>query len=330
MNRYSRHLVLDEVGVEGQKKISNADVVVIGAGALGATISEGLTRAGVGMITIVDRDFVELSNLQRQTLYEEDDIGKAKAEIAVEHLKKINSEIELNYEVIDVAGHNIEGLIKHKDIVLDGTDNLKTRLIINDACVKHDIPWIYSAALRTYGMALNIVPNDGPCLRCLIESLPTPGSMETCATAGVLFSVPWMIGDIASTETLKFIINKNFRRELLTADLWENEFQLTKVVQREGCECCIDKNFSYLRSKGDLTTELCGRNAVQVSPADQMDLDLDRIEERSPHSRRVGKTLLKLKAGNYKLNLFKDGRLIVGGTEDVKKARSLYSEYIGG
>lgn len=330
MNRYSRQVVLEKIGEEGQDKISNAEVLVIGAGALGSTISEGLTRAGVGKITVVDRDFVELSNLQRQTLYEEDDIGKAKAEVAVEHLQKINSDITLEYEVIDVSSNNIERLVKGKDIVLDGTDNLKTRFIINDACVKHNIPWIYSAVLQTYGMNLNILPNDGPCLRCMIDSLPTPDSMETCATAGVLFSIPRIIGDIASTEAVKYIVTDDFRRTLLTFDVWDNEHQYIQISQREDCDCCVKKNFSYLESEEDLTTVLCGKNAVQVSPSEERNLDLDKIVERYPDSKKVGKTMLKLTIDEYELNLFKDGRLIVKGTENLKKARSLYSEYIGG
>ncbi len=329
MERYSRHTALKEIGEEGQKRISNGCTVIIGLGGLGSTMADALVRCGVGEILMVDRDFVELSNLQRQTVYTEDDIGRPKAEVMLERLRKVNSEVELKMEVVDVNPTNIEGIIRNADVVLDATDNMKTRYIINDACVKHGKPWIYTAILATYGMSMNILPGKGPCLRCLLPYRPNIGKMETCATAGVLFSLPRFMADIAVTEAVKMLTGAEPRQELLTFDPWKNKYDLTRVVRNEGCPCCAEHEFRYLREGEDIAVELCGRDAVQISPAKKTEIDLKFMARRYPGSQSMGNSMLRIPLDKIELNLFRDGRLIVKGTQDVNKAKSLYSEYIG-
>ncbi|MGM0404596.1 MAG: ThiF family adenylyltransferase [Thermoplasmatota archaeon] len=328
-DRYSRHTVLKEIGKEGQKKISESKVTILGQGALGTVMAEGFSRSGVGEIVIADRDFVELSNLQRQALFDENDIGKAKAEVAEDKLKKINSDININSHVLDVNTKNIEKLIKGSDIVMDASDNMKLRYLINDACIKHDIPWIYSAVLGTYGMTMNITHEGAPCLRCLIPEQPNSESMGTCASEGVLFTLPRVVANIAATEAVKFLVDEENRKELLTVDIWRNEFDLTEVRKKEDCDCCANKNFRYLEGEDDETVELCGRDAIQIIPSDKDKVDLDNIVKRYRYAKKIGQQLVRLSVEGYELNIFKDGRIIVKGTEDINKAKSLYSEYIG-
>ena len=327
--RYSRQIVLKEIGEEGQKRIYDSNITILGLGALGTVIADGLVRCGVGEITIVDRDFVELSNLQRQTLYEEDDINKAKAEVAEKKLKRINSDVNLKAHVMDVNTKNIEELIEGSDLVMDASDNMKLRYLLNDACIKHDIPWIYSAVLGTYGMTMNIVSKDSPCLRCIIPHQPDSESLGTCASEGILFSLPKVIANIAATEAVKFLIGEKARDSLLTVDLWRNDFEQTEVLKRDDCGCCEERDFKFLESEDDEAIELCGRDSVQIIPSDKKELDLKNLEKRYEDSKMIGESLLRLKKEGYELNIFKDGRIIVKGTEDINKAKSLYSEYIG-
>ncbi len=328
MTRYSRQTVLPEIGDEGQRRLSDSRVAIIGLGGLGSVMAEGLARAGVGNLVVVDRDVLELSNLQRQALYCEDDIGKAKAELVEEKISRINSEVSVESHVVEVGSKNIEKLIDGTDIVLDATDNMKTRFILNDACVKHGIPWVYTSILGTYGMTMDVVPGKGLCLRCLIETMPDPGSMETCATAGVLFSLPRIMANIAATEAVKYLVGADTRDTLLTIDIWKNDYEQIGVSQRDNCECCVERGFEHLLKEDDLTTSLCGREAVQVTPEEGAKIDLYKFVEKYGGS-MVGDSLVKLKIGGYTLTLFKDGRLIVEGTEDPRKAISIYSEYIG-
>lgn len=328
MTRYSRQTVLPEIGDEGQKRLSESRVAIIGLGGLGSVMAEGLARAGVGYLRVVDRDVLELSNLQRQALYGEGDIGKAKAELVKEKIGRINSEVSVGSHVVEVGSKNIEKLIDGADIVLDATDNMKTRFILNDACVKHGIPWIYTSILGTYGMTMDVVPGKGPCLRCLLVKMPEPGSMETCAPAGVLFSLPRIMANIAATEAVKYLIGADTRNTLLTIDIWKNDYEQIQVTQREDCGCCAKKDFEYLQKEDDLTTSMCGREAVQVTPEERVEVDLDKFVKKYG-GKMVGRSLAKFEMDAYTLTLFKDGRLIVEGTEDPKKAISIYSEYIG-
>ncbi len=329
MKRYARHLVLPEIGEKNQSKLIDSSAAIFGLGALGSTMADSFARVGIGSLKIVDRDFVEMSNLNHQILYDEGDLGVPKAEAAEERIRKINSDIDVESEVLDIGPDNVDGLVEDVDIVLDGTDNMEVRYLINDACVKNGIPWVYTAVLGTYGMTLNIVPEKTPCLRCLIPEKPPAGSMDTCETAGVLFSLPRTMANIAATEAVKFLVGTPFRDDLLTLELWDFQVERTDIERREGCRTCMEKEFDFLEVQGDITTEMCGRDAVQVTPFEKVELDLDKFEGRFEGTERMGRSLLKIHLDAYVLNLFKDGRAIIEGTEDPKKARSLYSQYIG-
>lgn len=329
MDRYNRHTVLPEIGDEGQKKIKNAKIVVLGLGSLGSAIADSLVRTGIGHIRVVDRDYVEISNLNHQILYDEDSLGKPKVEAGAERLEKINSEGKIEPIAVNISSSNIEDLIEDADVVLDATDNMKTRYIINDACVKNNKRWIFTSVLGTYGMSLDIIPGKGPCLRCLMPEKPESGSLETCETAGVLFTLPRIMGNIAATEAVKLIIGSDHRTEMLTLDLWQNDFELVKVNKRSNCVTCSDKNFEFLEQVEDMTTEVCGKNAVQISPPEKTKIDLKEIKNRFDDAEMKGKSMLRIYLDKYELNLFKDGRLIVEGTDDSKKAKALYSRYIG-
>ena len=218
-DRYSRQILLKYIQEKGQEKLASSSTAVIGCGALRTTIANNLARAGIGYICIIDRDIVELNNLQRQNLFDEDDIGFTKAGVAAEKLRKINSEIRIEPIVDDVSYKNIEHAIKNMNVVLDGTDNMLVRFLINDACVKHNIPWIYGGAIETYGMTMNIIPHKTPCFRCLIQDLPEAGSLPTCDTVGVLNSIPGIIGSIQSTEPLKILLGEEINNGILTYDV---------------------------------------------------------------------------------------------------------------
>ncbi|MFP4051262.1 MAG: ThiF family adenylyltransferase [Thermoplasmata archaeon] len=329
MNRYNRHKVLPEIGERGQKKIEEARVAVLGLGSLGSAIADSLARTGVGYIRVVDRDYVEISNLNHQILFDEESIDKPKVEAGAERLENINSSVEIDPVAENISASNIEQLIEEIDIVLDATDNMKTRYIINDACVKNNIRWIFTSVLQTYGMNLNIIPNKGPCLRCLMPEKPERGSMETTETAGVLFTLPRIMGNISATEAVKYITGNEQRKEMLTIDLWKNDYELIKVNKRENCKTCGEKDFEFLSKEKVEQVEIHGENSVQISPEKKLELNLQGIKDRFKNSEIKGKSMLRIQLENYELNLFKDGKLIVDGTDDPKKAKSLYSRYIG-
>ncbi len=294
MKRYARHLVLPEIGEENQSKLADSSVAIFGLGALGSTMADALARAGVGNLKLVDRDFVELSNLNHQILYGESDIGLPKAEAAEERIKEINSEVRVDSKVLHISPDNVEALVDDVDLVLDGTDNMEVRYVINDACVKKYVPWIYTAVLGTYGMTLNIIPEETPCLRCLVPEKPSTGSMATCESAGVLFSLPRMMANIAATEAVKFLIEVRFRKDLLTLGLWNFRVERTDIERRGGCESCVKGRFEFLEIEDDMTTELCGKDAVQVTPSGEVDLDLDKLEKRFEEVERRGRNLLQI------------------------------------
>ncbi len=329
MGRYDRHKALPEIGEKGQKKIENARIAVMGLGSLGSAIADSLTRAGVGFIRIVDRDYVEISNLNHQILYDENNLDEPKVEAGTERLANINSEVMIDPVAEHINANNIEQLIEDVDIVLDATDNMKTRYIINDACVKNNKKWIFTSVLQTYGMNLNIIPDEGPCLRCLMPEKPERGSLKTTETAGVLFTLPRIMGNIAATEAVKHITGSEPRKEMLTIDLWQNDYDLVRVNKRENCRTCGKKDFEFLFKEKDVDVEIHGDNSVQITPAEKLELDLNKIKERFDKTEMKGKSMLRIHLENHELNLFKDGRLIVDGTDDPKKAKSLYSRYIG-
>ena len=335
MDRYSRQILLERIGEAGQEKLAKSSVLLVGCGALGTVIANNLIRAGIGYMKVVDRDYVELDNLQRQMLFDEEDVekGMPKAVAAVDKLHKINSSVKIEAEVKDVNQKNIEELIKDVDIVLDATDNFEIRLLINDACFKHNIPWIYGAAISSYGMTMNIIPKMTACFRCIISSLPAPGSVDTCDTVGVLNAITSLIASLESNEAIKILLgDRDLNRELLVIDLRDNSFDKIPVKKRGDCPLCRDGKFEYLDKKGpSKAIKLCGREMIQITPQREMEVPLEHLKEKLE---RIGDAsylgfLLKFRVDKYELIIFPDGRAFVKGVSDTETARSLYAKYIG-
>lgn len=330
--RYSRQIILDEIGEEGQEKLMKSSAIIVGCGALGSVIANNLARSGIGNIQIVDRDLVEVNNLQRQTLFDENDIDRPKAIVGAEKLAMVNSDITIKAVVEDLNHTNIEKIIETCDVVIDGTDNMETRFLLNDACVKNGIPWIYGGAIETQGMSMNIIPGKTPCLRCIVSDLPGAGSLPTCDTVGVLNTIPAVIASIECTEALKILLGKPASKELLIYDIWKHEFQAIKVKKNDKCECCANHNFEFLNGeKKELLTSLCGSNAIQITPYRKEGLPFEKLAQnlRKVGSVHVTEFLIKFEAGQHKLIIFRNGRTIIYGTTDEKIARSLYAKYIG-
>ncbi len=337
--KYSRQILFREIGEAGQKRLLQSRVAVIGCGALGAAQIEMLARAGVGFLRLVDRDFVEESNLQRQIMFEERDAAERlpKAIACARRVARINGDVRTEALVADVNYKNIERVIADVDVVLDGTDNFETRYLINDACVKHEKPWIYGAAVGSYGLTMTIRPGITPCLRCVFEKMPPPGSSPTCDTAGIILPVIVLVASIQVAEALKLLTGQieKLHGGLIHVDAWETSFHrvsLQKVRESADCPTCRHRRFDFLEAgvrQSALT--LCGRNAVHISSLGEVTLDLREIAERL---RPLGEVTLKefllvFRVNGYELNLFPDGHCIVKGTEDMALARSLYARYIG-
>lgn len=335
-NRYSRQEILQNIGEEGQKKLSKSHVLIVGCGALGTAAANNLARAGIGKLSILDRDFVELNNLQRQMLFDEDDVGEPKAIAATEKLKLINSYIEVKPIVKDLNHINVEEIIENVDLVLDGTDNILTRMLINDVCVREGIPWIYTGAIGTSGMTMNILPGAA-CIRCLYPSIPKPGSLPTCDTMGVLNTITVIMGSMASTETLRILLGEakpenEHDSSLIVFDAWNHSFDDILVRKNEKCQCCSLGKYDYLNAEDrEVITSLCGRNAVQITPADAKEIDLRELASKLEHlgGIKCADFILLLKTEKYEVSVFRDGRAIIKGTNDEKVARSVYARYIG-
>ena len=337
IERYSRQILFSAIGADGQGKLSKARVLIVGCGALGAAHAETLTRAGVGHLRIVDRDFVEFSNLQRQTLYNEADARERlpKATAAKNRLAEINSEIEIEPVVADVNRSNIEQLLQNCDLVLDGTDNFQTRYLVNDACIKHGKTWIYGAAVSSYGATMTILPQKTPCLRCVFEEMPNAGTSPTCDTAGVIQPIINQISAVQTTEALK-ILTENYdslHRSLIQIDVWRSDWRKIKLgAPNHDCPTCGDKNFEFLDGENaEFSAVLCGRNAVQIQPPKLTDLDLPMLagKLKTLGDVKQNEYLLRLTVGEYELTVFRDARAIVRGTDDVSIARSLYAKFVG-
>jgi adenylyltransferase/sulfurtransferase len=337
LSRYLRQTIFPGIGLEGQQKLLAAKVVVVGCGATGTVIANHLARAGVGHLTIADRDFIELNNLQRQLLFDEQDLADnlPKAAAAERKLRAINSEIEVRGVVTDVNAENIEALIAGASVVLDGTDNFETRYILNDACLKHNIPWIYTGAVATYGMSQTIIPGQTACLRCLFNDVPPPGASATCDTAGVVGPVVAAIASVSATEALKLIVGQGqLNRGLIHFDVWYNTFeQFEGGGPRADCPACQQHNFEFLnQEKGGQIVNLCGRDAVQLRVPGASKLPLEELAERlAPISQITARNdyLLRFTVDGYEITLFADARAIIKGTEDESVARGLYAKYIG-
>ena len=330
-NRYSRQVLLPEIGPDGQKKLAKSRAVVIGCGALGTNALSFLVRAGVGQVTVADRDIIDLSNLQRQALFEEADVGRPKARVAEERLGRVNSEIMVKGLVVDLTHANIEGIIRGASVVLDATDNMDTRFLVNDACVKHEIPWIYAGAVGVTGMVMPVV-TDGPCLRCIFPNLPKPGQLPTCDTVGIVNTLPAAVAALEVTEAFKIMQGKEPVKELAVLDMWQGDLQRIRVKKNPECETCGKREFRFLKGAQRKTViSLCGRNSVQIRPAKESATDLSELGRSLSKSGKVELKdgVLKFKAKGVDLTVFPDGRTIIGGTTDLSKAKTIFSKYIG-
>jgi len=339
LERYSRQILFPGIGQAGQKRIAKSSVVIIGCGALGAMQAEMLARAGVGGMRLVDRDFIEESNLQRQIMFDERDLAERlpKAIAAAARVGRINSEIEVESVVKDVNYSNIIELIADVDLILDGTDNFETRYLINDAAVKSKKPWVYGAAVGSYGVQMTIRPNYTPCLRCVFPEKPAPGSSPTCDTAGVILPAVAAVASYQVSEALKILAGKidRLHGSLLQFDLWENKTTRIKLDGLRGhgnCPTCEQGKFDQLAAHaGQLAIALCGRSAVQITPASERQIDLAKLAEQLREAGEVSynRYLLKFRAGGHELTVFSDARAIIKGTDDPNVARSIYARYIG-
>jgi molybdopterin/thiamine biosynthesis adenylyltransferase len=331
--RYSRQYLLKHISNQGQKRLADSRVVIVGCGALGTVIADHLVRSGVGYIRLVDRDLVELSNLQRQILFDETDVGKPKAVAAATTLQRINSEITIESVVDDVNHSNVEHIIKKMNVVLDGTDNMLVRFLLNDACVKQKIPWIYGGAVETFGMTMNIIPQTGPCFRCVVPVIPDVGSLPTCDTVGVLNTIPAIIASIQSTEALKILLGKeNISKNLLMYDVWQQDFQVVKINKKDDCECCGKHHFEFLNGKNkEAMVSLCGRGAIQITLMNTTAVSFDELGKKLQKlgDVEIHEVVLRFKIPGYELNIFKNGRTIIIGTNNTKIAKSLYAKYVG-
>jgi len=333
-SRYSRQVRFAPWGIDGQERIGASRVAIVGCGALGTVQAEILARAGVGLLRIIDRDLVELSNLQRQFLFSEADAkdGTPKAVAAARRLAKINSEVTVEPMVADLSPSNIADLFENIDLILDATDNFETRYLINDFSVRENIPWIYGAAVASYGLKLAIIPNMTACLKCVYPE-PPQGAQPTCETAGVLSTVTATIAALQTADAMKILgtLEKNIAATITTLDLWTGEIRQIAPPSRDpDCVCCARREFVHLDGSRRAPISLCGRNAVQIHersrPLDLADL-ARRLGELAPV--RSNEFALRVTLDAYELMIFPDGRAIIKGTTDVGIARSLYARYVG-
>ncbi len=337
LQRYSRQVLFAPLGRDGQQRLTHSHVVLAGCGALGSAIADTLVRAGVGSLRIIDRDFVELNNLQRQVLFDEHDVrdNLPKAEAAARKLRRINSAVRIEPVVADLNPDNAERLCGDADLLLDGTDNFETRYLINDLAVARGIPWVYGAVVAAEGRVMAIVPGTTPCLRCIWPEPPAAGEAETCDTIGVIAPAVHLVAALQCAEALKLLAGREdaLSRALIVADVWRGTFHAMKLPQRpsEDCPCCARGQFEFLEGRrGFSPATLCGRNAVQVLPPEPVQVDLSALARRLSGLRpQVNAFLLRFVADDCRVTLFADGRAIIEGTTDPARARQLYARYIG-
>jgi molybdopterin-synthase adenylyltransferase len=338
LSRYARQMRYAHLGEEGQRHLAASRAFICGCGALGSLLANTLVRAGVGKVRLVDRDFVELSNLHRQTLFDEADVaaGLPKAAAAAEKLRKINSAVEIEAIVAHVGPDNIESLCSGVDVIVDGTDNFETRYLLNDAAVLLNLPWVYGGCVGAEGQTMTILPGETGCLRCLLPECPPPGSTPTCDTAGVLAPIVGVIASIQAQEAIKILSGhrESVSRQLTVVDLWQNrmmQLDVQDLRERSDCPACKHRQFAWLAGQqGSRAAVLCGRNAVQLTqPGSAM--PLDELARRLEGLGRVTRNafLLRLKLEEFELTLFPDGRAIVQGTDDPDVARTVYAKYVG-
>jgi adenylyltransferase/sulfurtransferase len=332
--RYSRQILFPGIKPEGQRKLSAARVTIVGCGATGSCVASLLGRAGVGHLRIVDRDYVEPSNLQRQILFDENDAAESlpKAIAASRKISAFNSEVSVKAEVADLTPENVDALLGEADLILDATDNFETRYLINDFAVKNNRPWIYAAAVAAYAVTMNVLPGETACLSCIFPA-PPQGAVETCDTAGILNSAASLVASIQATEALKLLVGatEKLRRTLLSFDLWSNDrAEIAAGHPRPDCPTCGRHEFVYLAGKGRAQITLCGRNSVQIHERHRPVNFTEMTARLQPHGQvKHNDFVLKFWKEPYELTLFPDGRAIIKGTTDTAIARSLYARFIG-
>lgn len=334
IDRYSRQVLFQPIGKEGQQKLATKKVLIVGMGALGTVLANHLVRAGVGHVRFADRDYVEKSNLQRQMLFDEDDVAESlpKAIAAQKRLQKINSDVTVEGIVTDVTLQNIDELMDSVDLVLDGTDNFQTRFLINDACYQKGIPFVYGGAVSSRGMSAIFIPGVTPCLRCFIGGGNSAG--QTCDTIGVISPVVDIVASFQAIEALKYLTDNHDvqRKSLITFDVWKHHmYEMKFSKSKENCPTCSLHEFPALQGEAEQTvTSLCGRETVQINMGQK--LDLQEWSEKLAKVAEVSKTPFLIRVQlpeGERLVLFPDGRTLVQGTEDITRAKSLYARYIG-
>ncbi|MGH9340576.1 MAG: ThiF family adenylyltransferase [Acidobacteriota bacterium] len=338
--RYSRQILFQGIGEPGQRKIEAGRLAVIGCGALGTVSAEMLVRAGVGHLRIIDRDFVEESNLQRQSLFIEADVrsGIPKAIAAQKALQAINSGIKIEGRVEDVTFENIGPLCDGADILIDGTDNFETRYLVNDFAVKNSVPWIYGACVGSYGISVPFLPGTF-CLQCFFEQPPDAGTLETCDTAGILSPAVHAVAAYQVTQAMRILVKSGSKEDgpsvrILQFDLWEDSLRLlwADKIRNPDCPCCGKRQFRFLEGSAESRlVRLCGRNAVQVKPRQSGRLDFSELAKRLERTARVrfNQYMMRIEVNGWEIALFPDGRSIIKGTDDFAEARSVYARYIG-
>ncbi|HDR7655231.1 MULTISPECIES: thiazole biosynthesis adenylyltransferase ThiF [Bacillus] len=337
-NRYSRQELFSPIGEEGQRKIREKHVLIIGAGALGSANAEMFVRAGVGTVTIVDRDYVDWSNLQRQQLYAESDVENnlPKAVAAKKRLEEINSEVRVEALVQDVTAEELEELVTNVDVIIDATDNFETRFIVNDIAQKYSIPWVYGACVGSYGLSYTILPSKTPCLSCLLQSIPLGGA--TCDTAGIISPAVSLVVSHQVTEALKLLVEdyELLRDGLVSFDVWKNEYSCMNVqkLRKHNCPSCGENAiYPYLNKENtSKTAVLCGRNTVQIRPPHKEEMDFERYKELLKdrvNNLNVNPYLISFSVEEKRLVAFKDGRVLVHGTKDISEAKTIYHRYFG-
>ncbi len=339
LDRYSRQVRFAALGEAGQRKLMAGRVTICGCGALGTVLANHLVRAGVGFVRLVDRDFIETHNLQRQMLFDEDDVAAnlPKAEAAARKLRAINRRVTIEPVVTDIDATNIRDLIADVDLILDGTDNFEARYLINDAAVKWSKPWIFGGVIGSEGQTMTIVPGETACLRCVIETSPPPGTSPTCETAGILGPAVGVIASFEAVEAMKWLSGSisALNRDLLMIDLWDGTFRRLNIAglrEQGDCPCCRQRRFDWLEGGlGSRTTVLCGRNAVQVSAHRPEPLDFGELAGRLTGlgTVRYNTFMLRFTVEDHELTVFPDGRAIIKGTNDIARARTLYARYVG-
>ncbi len=333
--KYSRQILFAELGEEGQQRLVESAAVLVGCGAIGTAVANLMARAGVGRLRVIDRDFVELSNLQRQTLFDEADARDAlpKAVAAERKLRAVNADVRVEGIIGDLTPKNAEELLTGFDVILDGTDNFETRFLMNDAAVKLGVPWIYAAAVASYGLTMTIIPGESACFGCLLNSRAGEGWNETCDTVGVLGSIVGVIASLEAAEATKILAGRRdaLHGRLLSGDVWTGRFQAVRVERSPECRACGKRDFTYLAGEEQPHLTMCGRDSVQIHERSRR-LDLGALRQRlqpTVAEVRNNEFLLRFRVPPYEMTVFSDGRAIIKGTRDPGVARSLYARYIG-